>query len=284
MLAVRDPAEFSDRGFAPEEAEDWIAAFFGCEAAAVWRDAGFEPEEAHIWAETDLEPKEAARWRAVLTPPDSSYWQEPQRDNRTAWHIWREVCGAATWWRHKGFSPTEAERWLKAGFEPQDARLAADYRDEGLGPHEARAASHNFYWRPAHIEMLPSDASGIREPMRTPTRHLVLRFGTRGRNALDIGAIIATDHDVWLEPGQRYAVQLTFWAPEAEASLAGRNEFGLWAGRLVGSGLLTPDPASAATSSSGTPSSQPGGHASRYAPSSTSSGRPIKPRGGAPSS
>jgi hypothetical protein len=251
MREVRDPAEFSDRGFSPEEAEDWIAAVFGGEAAAAWRDAGFEPEEAHIWCATGLESTEAARWRALLAPPDSPYWEHPEQDDHTEWHTWREVCAAATWWLPR-FSLAEAERWLEAGFEPGDARLAAGYRDEGLGPQEARAAARNCYRCRAHIEMRAADAGGIKGPLRTPTRHLVLRFDTEGRDASDIGATIATDHDVWLTSGERYAVQLTFWAPEAEAILAGRNEFGLWAGRLVGSGLLTPDPASRATSSSGT--------------------------------
>lgn len=145
MREVLDPAEFSDRGISPEEVEEWITAFFGGEAAAAWRDAGFEPEEAHIWGETDIEPKEAARWRALLAPPDSPHWKHPEQDNHTEWHTWREVCAAAAWWRHRGFSPAEAKRWLKAGFEPQDARLAAGYRDEGLGPQEARAAARNSY-------------------------------------------------------------------------------------------------------------------------------------------
>jgi hypothetical protein len=101
----------------------------------------------------------------------------------------------------------------------------------------------------AHIEMLAADAGGIKGPLRTPTRHLVLRFDTGGRDALDIGVTIATDHDVWLKSGERYAVQLTFWAPEAEAILAGRKEFGLWAGRVVGSGLLATDPISRTTTS-----------------------------------
>jgi len=97
--------------------------------------------------------------------------------------------------------------------------------------------------------MLARDAGGIKGPLRTPTRHLVLRFDTAGGDASDIGTTIATDHDVSLESGGRYAVQLTFWAPNAEAILAGRDKFGLWLGKVVGSGLLSTDSVSRTTTS-----------------------------------
>jgi hypothetical protein len=113
---VRDPGEFSDRSFSPEDAEDWTRAFFWGEGAAAWRDAGFEPEEAQIWDESDLEPEEAARWRALLTPAASSR-MNPKQGDHTEWHAWREACAAAAWWRALGFSLAEAERWLRAGFQ-----------------------------------------------------------------------------------------------------------------------------------------------------------------------
>ncbi len=135
---MRDPAEFSDRGFSPEEAHDWDVAFFWAETAARWRDAGFEPEEAHIWAEAGFEPQEAARWRALLTPLSSAHLTHPGKD--VEWHMWREIYAAAANWLHDGFSLANTDRWLKAGLGLRDFKLAASYRAEGIGPEEARAA------------------------------------------------------------------------------------------------------------------------------------------------
>jgi hypothetical protein len=111
------------------------------EGAAAWRDAGFEPEEAHLWAENHFEPTEAAQWRALLTSFDRPHPKRSEQDDHVEWHTWRAVSAAATWWRHLGFSLAETEQWLKAGFEPEDAKPAAGYRDEDLSPDEARAAS-----------------------------------------------------------------------------------------------------------------------------------------------
>ena len=94
--------------------------------------------------------------------------------------------------------------------------------------------------RRAEIEMLPTDAGGLHEPLQTPTRHLLLVFAA-APDALQIGADITTIGGEPLEPGGTYSVQLAFWAPEAENVLAHREEFDLWAGRTVGSGRLSPD-------------------------------------------
>lgn len=85
--------------------------------------------------------------------------------------------------------------------------------------------------------MLPTRAGGLKEPLPTPTRHLLLVFGPAA-DALQIGAEIDIDGAVALAPGRRYDVQLTFWAPEASQEIANRTEFELWAGHTVGSGRL----------------------------------------------
>jgi hypothetical protein len=133
-----DPAEFSDRGFSPEEAEDWTRAFFWAERAAPWRDAGFEAEEAHVWVEAHFEPHDAGPWRALITPLSTAHLKHA---GHKEWHRWREVSSAAANWRHDHFTLDETDRWLKAGFQLFDSKLAADYRAEGLGPDEAHAAT-----------------------------------------------------------------------------------------------------------------------------------------------
>ncbi len=134
---VRDPAEFSDRGFSPEEEEEWIAAVFWAESAEGWRDAGFKPEEAHLWAETGFEPQAAARWRTLLTPL-SKKLKGSGSDEHADWHTWREVNAAAANWHHDGFSVADTERWVKAGFHLHDSKRAAGYRAEGITPDEVR--------------------------------------------------------------------------------------------------------------------------------------------------
>ncbi len=94
--------------------------------------------------------------------------------------------------------------------------------------------------RRGEIEMLPTDAGGLREPLPTPTRHLLLVFAADPA-ALQLGADITTTGDEPLKPGGTYSIQLTFWAPEAPDALAHREAFDLWAGRTVGSGHLSPD-------------------------------------------
>ncbi len=137
---VRDPAEFSDRGFSPEEQEEWIAAVFWAEGASAWRDAGFEPEEAHVWCEAHFEPQDAIPWRALLTPLSTAHLE---RSQHVEWHTWREVSAAAANWRHDGFSFADTDRWLKAGLQLHDSKRAAGYRAEGIGPDEAHAASRD---------------------------------------------------------------------------------------------------------------------------------------------
>ena len=97
--------------------------------------------------------------------------------------------------------------------------------------------------RRAEIQMLPTDAGGLSAPLPTPTRHLLLVFAATTHDELQIGAEIATDGDASLEPGGIYTVQLTFWAPEAGDALARRDQFVLWAGRMLGAGRLLPDQA-----------------------------------------
>jgi hypothetical protein len=137
---VRDPAEFSDRGFSPEEQEEWIAAVFWAEQASAWRDAGFEPEEAHVWCEAHVEPQDAIPWRALLTPLSTAHLK---RSQHVEWHTWREVAAAAANWRHHGFNLADTDQWLKAGLQIHDSKLAAGYRTEGIGPDEARATSRD---------------------------------------------------------------------------------------------------------------------------------------------
>jgi hypothetical protein len=73
--------------------------------------------------------------------------------------------------------------------------------------------------RQAEIEMLPTDAGGLPEPLQTPTRHLLLDFAA-APDALQIGADITTIGGEPLAPGGTYSVQLAFWTPEAEDALA----------------------------------------------------------------
>jgi hypothetical protein len=88
--------------------------------------------------------------------------------------------------------------------------------------------------------MLPTDAGGLREPLQTPTRHLLLVFAA-APDALQIGADITTIGGEPLAPGGAYSVQLALWASEAEDALAHREAFDLWAGRTVGSARLSPE-------------------------------------------
>ncbi|MGA2166023.1 MAG: hypothetical protein ABSH36_16375 [Solirubrobacteraceae bacterium] len=97
------------------------------------------------------------------------------------------------------------------------------------------------YNRRADIQMLSAEAGGLHERLTTPTRHLLLIFDATN-DKLQIGATITTAKGTPLEPGRAYSVQLSFWVPEAENALTDRRDFNLWAGRIVGSGSLVPNP------------------------------------------
>lgn len=87
--------EFSNAGFAPEEAGGWVRHGIPASNAETWRDAGFTADECHSWWVVNQFPlDEAVPWRAVgFTPPDAGAWRAKARAQE-----YRIPKGEQHWW------------------------------------------------------------------------------------------------------------------------------------------------------------------------------------------
>lgn len=94
----------------------------------------------------------------------------------------------------------------------------------------------------AQVSLLSADSGGLREPLQSGTRSLLLNFAPLGgqEGPMQIGAVIERLEGSILEPGVVDAtVRLRFWADEAGVYATPGTTFELWHGRVVGSGRVT---------------------------------------------
>ena len=93
------------------------------------------------------------------------------------------------------------------------------------------------------LSLLPTEDGGLRGPLPSPTRSLVLIFA-EGKEPVapwTIGAQITVLGSGELRPGiEDVPVRIEFWAAnEGEALVADNQAFSVWIGRIVGSGKVT---------------------------------------------
>jgi hypothetical protein len=91
------------------------------------------------------------------------------------------------------------------------------------------------------ITLTEGDEGGLRAPMPSPARSLLLRLdGGTGVGELDIGVQITTPDGAPLKPGtSELAVELVFWSDLADLHIAPRCEFELrYPIRVVGRGVI----------------------------------------------
>jgi hypothetical protein len=103
----------------------------------------------------------------------------------------------------------------------------------------------------ARVGLFPAESGGLRRPMPTGTRSLLLVFPSLedpGRE-IQIGAVIDVANGPALVPGtDKVRVIIRFWADEAGAYATPGAGFTLWYGRAIGTGVVTrvaDEPASA---------------------------------------
>jgi len=155
-----DMHEWQTAGFEADEAERWQEAEFEPKQAETWQTAGFESYEAEMWRNARFRPWEAAEWRAAgFEPWEAARWQRVWPDPVVC-AKWRDgqfsppemrkwtaaldglvypegQFDAARHWTSYGFKPSEAVRWLQAGFERDEAGLAAAWGDRGFSLEDA---------------------------------------------------------------------------------------------------------------------------------------------------
>lgn len=94
----------------------------------------------------------------------------------------------------------------------------------------------------ARVGLLPTESGGLRSPMPTGTRSLLLVFPSLedpGRE-FQIGAVIDVIDGPALVPGaDEVPVIVRFWADEAAVYATPGAVFTLWYGRPVGRGVVT---------------------------------------------
>ncbi len=94
----------------------------------------------------------------------------------------------------------------------------------------------------ARIGLLTTSEGGLRAPMPSGGRSLLLKFGSLESpdQEMTIGAVIDTLDGAALDPGGRdVIVNAWFWADEAQVYAAPGARFLLWyAGRVVGQGQV----------------------------------------------
>lgn len=94
----------------------------------------------------------------------------------------------------------------------------------------------------ARLDLLPAGQGGLRVPMPTGSRSLLLAFASPEPDAEDvkIGAVIDVIGGAALVPGSaEVPVILRFWADEAAVYATPGVSFTLWYGRAVGTGVVT---------------------------------------------
>jgi hypothetical protein len=94
----------------------------------------------------------------------------------------------------------------------------------------------------ARLQLLSAESGGLRSPMPTGTRSLLLAFASLEHEGEDvkIGAVIDVVGSPALEPGTKeLPVIMRFWAEEAAVYATPGAAFTLWYGRTVGAGVVT---------------------------------------------
>lgn len=94
----------------------------------------------------------------------------------------------------------------------------------------------------ARVRLLPAESGGLRGPMPTGTRSLMLVFPSLEDAAeeVQIGAVIDVVGEPALVPGRdEVPVVIQFWADEAAVYATPGAAFTLWYGGTVGSGVVT---------------------------------------------
>jgi hypothetical protein len=94
----------------------------------------------------------------------------------------------------------------------------------------------------ARLVLLSAERGGLRSPMPTGSRSLLLAFASPEPDAEDvrIGAVIDVIGGPALVPGSaEVPVIVRFWADEAEGYATPGVSFTLWYGRAVGTGVVT---------------------------------------------
>ena len=94
----------------------------------------------------------------------------------------------------------------------------------------------------ARLALLPAERGGLRSPMPTGSRSLLISFAPDEPDGEDvkIGAVIDVADGLELVPGSaEVPVTLRFWADEAAVYATPGVSFTLWYGRAVGTGVVT---------------------------------------------
>jgi hypothetical protein len=94
----------------------------------------------------------------------------------------------------------------------------------------------------ARLGLLPTESGGLRSPMPTGTRSLLLAFTSLEHQGKEVkvGAVIDVVGGQTLVPGAAdVSVVIRFWADEAAVYATPGASFTLWYDRLVGTGVVT---------------------------------------------
>lgn len=94
----------------------------------------------------------------------------------------------------------------------------------------------------ARLGLFPAESGGLRTPMPTGTRSLLLAFRSLERPAeeVKIGAVIDVIGGPALIPGaDEVTAIIRFWGDEAAVYATPGTAFTLWYGRVVGNGVVT---------------------------------------------
>jgi hypothetical protein len=89
------------------------------------------------------------------------------------------------------------------------------------------------------VELAPSDQGGLKAPMASGTRSLLLQFQADEGQPISLGAELAVEGGGELVPGAKaMQVLARFWADEARSVALPPQSFVLWYGREVGRGRV----------------------------------------------
>ena len=89
----------------------------------------------------------------------------------------------------------------------------------------------------ATLDLLATSAGGLRNPLPSGTRSLLLQFDTAA-GEVTLGAVLETEGGSPISPGQTHHVRVAFWADESEAVVQRGGRFVVWYARTVGSGTV----------------------------------------------
>ena len=104
--------------------------------AQAWFDADVSPEQALDYEKLGLTPAGAWDWGMVPQAVESYMDGGFDRDEAWAWADHMIFGHEAMFWRHGGFTPTDADR-LRRAWEPEDPALAVLWALTGLSAEDA---------------------------------------------------------------------------------------------------------------------------------------------------